>query len=67
MNVIKKMHNKAIINRMIDEASELCNLTYKRINNDSPNYDELVAFTYAYIILKDEELFKEITSNKEEE
>lgn len=65
MNVLRKLYEEHFVRKEVEEASELCMKAYKYIHERNPKPDEIAAFTYACIILNNEDLLKEIISQKE--
>lgn len=65
MNVLRKLYEKHFINKEVEAASELCVKTYKYIHKRKPTQDEISAFTYAYVLMNDDDFLKAILSKKE--
>ena len=65
MNVLRKLYEEHFVSKEVEAASELCAKTYKYIYKRKPTPDEISAFTYAYVLMNNDDLLKAILSKKD--
>lgn len=62
MNVLRKLYEDYFIKKEVEEYHELSIKAYKYIYGRNPTPDEISAFSYACIIMNNDNLLKEVSS-----